>query len=133
VGNLVVARFKDGRVLKGTSLDIDHNKPTFHVRPPGGTVEQVQLKDLKALFFVRSLDGDPARDDAHAPDPEDPRLRGSTVVKLTFADSESIVGLANRYPPNRPYFFVVPVDPESNNVRILVNRDAVISHEALSG
>jgi hypothetical protein len=133
VGNQVVARFKNGRVLKGTSLDIDPNKPIFHVRPPEGAVEEVKLSDLKALFFVRSLEGDPARDDATVPDPEDPRLRGSTVVRLTFADSESIVGLANRYPPNRPYFFVVPVDPASNNVRILVNRDAVVSHEAVMG
>lgn len=133
MANQVVARFKNGRVLKGTSLDIDPSKPTFHVRPPGGTAEQVELRTLKALFFVRSLDGDPARDDAQQPDPEDPRLRGSTVVRLTFADGESIVGLTNRYPPNRAYFYVVPVDPESNNVRILINREAVTSHEALPG
>lgn len=131
MGNQVVARFKDGRVLKGTSLDVDHNKPVFHVRPPGGTAEQVRLEDLKALFFVRSLDGDPARDDGRAPDPTDPRLRGSTVVRLTFADSEEIVGLTNRYPPNRDYFYVVPVDAESNNIRMLINRAAVVSHEAV--
>ena len=31
----------------------------------------------------------------------------------------------NRYPPNRPFFFLLPMDPDSNNIRILVNRDAL--------
>ncbi|MFG0252164.1 MAG: DUF6982 domain-containing protein [Phycisphaerales bacterium JB038] len=126
-----MARFKDGRVLKGTSLDIDPNKPTFHVRAPGAAAEQVRLEDLKALFFVRSLEGDPQRDDATEADPGDPRLRGSTLVELTFADGERIVGMTNRYPPNRAYFYVVPVDAASNNVRILINRAAVTEHRPL--
>ena len=41
-------------------------------------------------------------------------------------------GLMNRYPPNRPYFFVLPMDPASNNVRILVNREAVVEMESFS-
>jgi hypothetical protein len=41
------------------------------------------------------------------------------------------VGLTNRYPPNRDYFYVVPVDAESNNIRMLINRAAVVSHEAV--
>jgi hypothetical protein len=28
-----------------------------------------------------------------------------------------------RYPPKLPYFFLVPVDADSNNVRILINGD----------
>ena len=125
MGNQVVARFRDGRVLKGTSLDAHPSKPFFHVRPPDGPVEQVQLSDLKALFFVRSLEGDSSRDDATELDPKDPRARGSTVVRLTFEDGEQIVGLTNHYPPKRPYFFVLPVDRESNNIRMLINRDAM--------
>ena len=37
----------------------------------------------------------------------------------------------NRYPPNRPFFFVLPMDPGSNNIRILVNRDAVRTIEPI--
>jgi hypothetical protein len=36
----------------------------------------------------------------------------------------------NRYPPNRPYYFLVPVDSGSNNIRILVNAAAVVAIEA---
>ncbi|HKK52533.1 MAG TPA: hypothetical protein VKA74_13140, partial [Myxococcota bacterium] len=58
-------------------------------------------------------------------DPEDRRARGMKVVRVTFEDDEQIVGLTNHYPATRPYFFVLPVDERSNNLRILVNRDAI--------
>lgn len=133
MNNLVVARYLDGTILKGTSLDVDPTKPAFHVRPPDGITAEVKMKDLKALFFVRSLDGDMARHEAHTIDPADPRARGSTAVSLQFPDGEVMIGLTNRFPPNRPFFFVVPVDPESNNIRVLVNRSAVKKIEPLGG
>jgi hypothetical protein len=123
----VVARYRDGRLLKGISLDIDPSRPTFHIRPPEGPAVAVDLADLKALFFVRTLEGDRNRPEQRNPNPADPRARGSTLVALDFADGEQMVGLTIRYPPNRPYFFIVPVDPNSNNIRILVNRAAVES------
>lgn len=131
MSNLVVARFLDGMVLKGTSLDVDPARPTFHVRPSEGPTLEVKLKDLKALFFVRSLEGDMARHEVRNIDPADPRSHGSTAVSLQFPDGEVMVGLTNRFPPTRPFFFIVPVDAESNNIRILVNRVAVKKMEPL--
>ena len=121
----VVARYQDGRVLKGVSMDIDPAKPVFHVRPQQGPVVEVKLSDLKALFFVRSLAGNPEYSDVPRLDPADPRARGSIPVRLTFADGEVMLGLTFHFPPNRPYFFVTPVDPKSNNIRVLVNRAAL--------
>lgn len=86
---------------------------------------EVALRDLKALFFVKSLEGDAKHVEGADIPSSDPRLRGSRLVEITFRDNERIVGLAMRYPPNKPYFFIVPVDHKSNNVRILVNRDQV--------
>lgn len=126
----VVARFLDGRVIKGTSLDIDANKPTFHVRPPEDKTVEVRLTDLKALFFVRSLEGDPGRAEDIVPKSGDVRARGANVVSLKFADGETMVGMTMSYPP-RPFFFLNPVDPKSNNIRILVNRSAVVDMELL--
>jgi hypothetical protein len=125
MANHVVARFNDGRLLKGSTLDVDPGRPKFHIRGDDGTMQPVLLSDLKALFFVKSFDGDSAHVDAQEIAPVDPRLRGSRLVELTFADGEKIVGLCQRYPPNRPYFFVVPVDTDSNNVRILINSAAL--------
>jgi hypothetical protein len=125
----VVARYQDGRVLKGTSLDVDPNRLIFHLRPADGPAIQVNLSDLKALFFVRNLNGDAARDDQQILDPDDPRSRGSAIVRLGFADGETITGLTIAWPPRKQFFFVVPVDTGINNVRILVNRDAVTAIE----
>lgn len=131
MNNKVVARLQDGRVIKGTSLDVDPAKPTFHVKPAQGQTVQVELSDLKALFFVRSLDGDATRVDRQQLDADDVRAKGSTVVRVRFKDGEALVGLTIRYPPNRPFFYIVPADPASNNIRILVNKDAVESLEPL--
>jgi hypothetical protein len=131
MSNKIVARYRDGRTVKGASLDMDPGRPSCHVRTPEGKTVEVQLKDLKALFFVRSLEGDSAHDENRTPDPQDPRSRGSKLVPLTFEDGEVMVGLTIRYPPNRPFFYILPVDPRSNNVRTLVNRDAVASMAAV--
>lgn len=119
--NIVVARFADGRVIKGSSLDVDPKRPTFHVRTPEGEMVLVTMADLKALFFVRSLSGDSARADAHEIAPTDARMRGARLVEVKFKDGEKITALALRYPPNQAFFFLTPVDTSGNNIRILVN------------
>ncbi|MEO8450367.1 MAG: hypothetical protein ABI647_11280 [Gemmatimonadota bacterium] len=130
--NLVVARFKDGRILKGTSLNVDPEKPTFHVKADAGVLE-VKMSDLKALFFVKDPMGNPAHKEATAPTPGDPRLVGGKKVAVRFSDGERVVGMTNRFPPLKKYFFMIPVDPKSNNIRILINRDATLKIEEIIG
>jgi hypothetical protein len=129
MNNTIVARYLDGRLLKGTSLDIHPSRPTFHVRPPGERAVKVNLAELKAVFYVRTLEGDASRAEDLTPNPEDSRSRGSNLVRLQFQDGEVMVGLSNGSPSGRPYFFIVPVDARSNNLRILVNQAAVASLE----
>ena len=130
--NKVVARFADGRIAKGVSMNVDITKPTCHVRTSDGKMEEVRLADLKALFFVKSLDGDSAHNEAMAAEATDSRARGSILVELRFTDGERLVAFANRFPPLGAYFFLVPVDPKSNNIRILVNRAQVVSIDRLT-
>lgn len=125
MANNVVARYSDGRMIKGSSLDVAQDRPKFHVREEDGTMTQVQFADLKALFFVKSLDGNAEHVEGQEIEAVDPRLRGSRVVEVTFHDGETIVGLCTRYPPKGPSFFLVLVDPKSNNLRILVNSAAL--------
>lgn len=129
MNNKIVARYLDGRLLKGIGLDINPSRPAFHVRPTHGSAVTVQMADLKAIFYVRSLDGDSNHDEDLTPDPDDVRSRATSLVTLRFADGEIMVGLTLGYPMNRPYFFIVPVDPRSNNIRILINRAALVSIE----
>jgi hypothetical protein len=130
VSNKVVAHYLDGRILKGLSVDVDPSKAICHVRSAGKAPVEVALAELKALYLVRDLEGDPGRHESIRVAPEDSRLHGSTIVTLQFPDGEKLVGLMNRYPPNRPFFFLVPIDRGSNNIRILVNAAAVSAMEA---
>jgi hypothetical protein len=124
--NQVVARFRDGRTLKGTSLNVDPSKPTCHVRTATGAIE-VKLSDLKALFFVKDPHGNAKHNEAAKATPGDQRLLGGHKLAVKFHDGETIVGVANRFPPLGRFFFMLPIDPKSNNLRILVNRDATVS------
>lgn len=122
MANMVVARFADGRLVKGSSLDVNQNRPTCHLRTEDGEMVLVKLDELKALFFVKSLTGDAKHVDTGDIDAVDPRLRGTRLVEATFDDGEKIVGLTNHFPPTARYFFITPVDTAGNNLRVLVNR-----------
>ena len=123
--NQVVARYIDGRLVKGTSIDVTPGKPVCHVRTDDQGIVEVTLADLKALYFVKTPEGDPAHDYASEPSPGDPRLAGSHRITLTFNDGEKSAVLANRYPPMGNFFYVLPVDGSGNTIRVLVNRAAI--------
>jgi len=127
MANEVVAHLNSGTLVKGTSFDVDPARPVFHVKVPNHDVATVKLADLKALYFVKSLDGNKDSKENQAVDPNDSRARGAFPLDLEFKDGEKARVLINRYPPKGDFFFVVPADPKSNNIRILVNRAAVAS------
>ena len=59
-GTWVVAHFRDGRVLKGMTHDFAPGKPSFHLFPAHGAPSRgvtVPLDQLKAVYFVRTFDG----------------------------------------------------------------------------
>src|SRR5262245_37225085 len=111
--NTVVARFIDGRLIKGTTLDVVLAKPSCHIRTKDGAIYTVELSELKALFFVKTLNGDAKHTEGMELEPADRRQFGSALVELTFQDGERMVGLTNRATPNGAFFFVLPVDSRS--------------------
>jgi hypothetical protein len=54
----VVVRLKDGTVVKGKTNDFFPNKPQFHLTTGEGFIDEYQVEELKALFFVKDYDGD---------------------------------------------------------------------------
>jgi hypothetical protein len=130
-GPLVVARYRDGRLIKGTSVDVSADKPTCYVRTPDGQKQLVTLADLKALFFVKTLDGNARHDESMAAETGDRRSLGAAIVTVHFEDKEQLVGFTNRFPPRGPFFFITPVDNKSNNLRVLVNQAAVAKLQPL--
>ncbi len=129
----VVARFTDGTMVKGTTRDFSANKPDFHVHPDGdlrAKAVKVSLARLKAVFFVKTLEGnkDHVEEDVSAANQGQGRL-----IRVTFKDDETLTGFTVGYAPDRPGFFFVPCNPESNNVRVFVVRAAVAKVEFLQG
>jgi hypothetical protein len=119
--NKVVARFADGRMLKGMTSDFFPNKEFFHVSvTTAGGAESVEIrtKDLKALFFVKDFMGDPEYAERKAFDPARPTA--GRRIKVVFEDGEVLVGTTTGYQPGRPGFFLEPADANSNNERCYV-------------
>ncbi|MCL6614355.1 MAG: hypothetical protein K6U03_07055 [Firmicutes bacterium] len=125
----VVARYLDGRVVKGYTWNFFPDRPRFHISPVADKnspyLEEVALKDLKAVFFVKDFKGDPNYDERrYFQDGE--KLQGRKV-KVHFLDGEMLVVTTLGYDPNRLGFFLLPVDPKSNNIRVFVVSSAIKS------
>jgi len=125
----IVARYRDGRALKGTTQNFFPNKPVFHVNRHGGTgpgdLVEVNLEDLKAIFFVRDFAGNPKHVERKQL-AQGERAQGR-LMEVTCKDGEVLVGTTTGYDPKRPGFFLFPIDPSANNERIYLVSGAVRS------
>ncbi len=140
VRNRIVLHFKDNRLLKGYTHDFTPLREKFHLISEGevdrGNVYEINCSDLKAVFFVKSLEGN--RDYIEKKDFSDVDAMGlrGLKVKVEFPDGEVIRGTSFGYSRGRKGFFVIPVDPGSNNERIYVVanrvRDVRVGAEAES-
>lgn len=122
----VVVRYSDGRVVKGVTQDFFPNKDRFHLRSDTTTAEEpaeVLIRDLKAVFFVKDFEGNPGYEERKEYiNGDKPQGR---KVEVIFVDGEKLVGSTLGYDPNRIGFFLFPVDPESNNIRLFAVTAAV--------
>jgi hypothetical protein len=115
--NTVVVHFPDGTLLKGVTNNFFPNKDRFHLTDKDtGQVLEVPLVDLKAVFFVKSFEGN--QDYQERSDAE--RTAVGKRIQVDFKDGETLVGYSQGYSPDRKGFFVFPADPDSNNDRIFV-------------
>ena len=121
--NLVVVAYRDGRRLKGSTFDFLPTRDKFHLESVDKEVRLIDFAELKAVFFVRDLEGDPARAKRNE-FPEGARLPGRKV-NVYFQDGELVAGTTQGYDPRRPGFFLLPADAESNNQRVFVVAAAV--------
>ncbi len=125
VGSAVVARYVDGRVLKGTTHDFAPLKGNFHLTDrdkPTAKAIDVSISELKAVFFVRTYDGN----SKHVESRDVTQAKGhGRKLFVTFTDGEVIGGFTTGYSKDKQGFFVIPVDPNSNNTRVYVVNAAV--------
>ena len=125
----VVVKYTNGTIIKGFIQNFSPNKDWFHLIPadkPSDRTIEVFVKRLKAVFVVRDFYGNPHYDERKK------YLEGQNPsglkLEVTFADGEVMVGSTLlSYDPNRQGNFIIPADPESNNIRVFVVSSAVKS------
>jgi hypothetical protein len=132
VQNLVVARYRDGKIIRGATNDFGPQKKIFHVntfgeegREVSGKVFKVSFSELKAIFFVKSLKGRQGPPTLKGLLEEKVEAPGALKIRVTFFDGEIIEGTTHGYTSEREGFFITPLEKDSNNLRIFVISSAV--------
>lgn len=126
--NNVVVHYGDGKLLKGYTHDFLPDRESFHLNtalePGVGTIHEVKILDLKAVFFVKSIEGNMAYVEKNRFEVVDAKALHGIKIRVTFKDGEILRGLSLGYNRAKKGFFVVPIDPASNNERIYVVANA---------
>jgi hypothetical protein len=119
----VVARYCDGRLLRGYTNDFSPGRAHLHLRSSAttGPAIFVPLSQLKALFFVREFAGDPTYVEAK----QFTNGAAGRKIEVTFGDGEVLVGTTLNFRPDGAGFFVHPADPRSNNLRVYVTHTSI--------
>lgn len=118
--NKIVVHDKSGKILKGTTADFLPKRPMFHLAIGGIHGEEMQkilVDNLKAIFFVKDYGGDKDYDETKD---FGTFSASGKKIRATFKDGETITGYTHSINMDQPGFFLVPVDPKSNNERIFV-------------
>lgn len=118
--NKVVARFKDGSLMKGKTNDFFPTKTSFHLQTLTGESEKIDVEQLKAFFLVKDFEGNKNYNEKF----NDEVAGAGRKIRVTFSDGESITGYTLGYSPDRRGFYMTPADLNSNNVRIFVVKSA---------
>ena len=116
----VVVACLDGRRLKGYVFNFSALRDDFRLFPeansPQNSGEDVHLRDLKAIFFVKNFAGNPERQESNG-------LAAGVhgrKLEVTFSDGEKLAGTTEAYNSKKTGFFMFPADAASNNARIFI-------------
>ncbi len=126
----VVARFVDGRTMRGTPVTWDIGTPSFELlRSDVGEAEEtaeeitiVKFTDLKAIFFLRA---DSSPETAMPAE----MINREELVEVTFSDGEKIEGYPLKdFSDSAGRFYVVPLEMP-NVASVLIERTGVTNLE----
>lgn len=122
--NRVIARFNDGKMLKGYTHDFLPEKDLFHLiefsATGAGGIHEIAISNLKAVFFVKTFDGNKDYNEKKSFAEVNPAALHGIKIRVTFKDGEVLCGISLGYNKTKKGFFIVPIDPLSNNDRIYV-------------
>ncbi len=127
----IVAHYLDGKLTKGYTFDFNPNRDNFHVVASQDKVEEAALvyhDELKALFFVKTFEGNPGYEDPIFSEETIKHLVGMKL-KIIFKDGEVLYATTFGYSPARKGFFVFPIDKKCNNEKVYVITSSTTSIE----
>lgn len=114
----VVARYQDGKVVKGLTMDFQPYGERFHIVENGAAPREILVSELKGVFFVKDLDGDLGHAKSNIFDPAD--LTPGRKIRVLFRDGEVLMGYTPDFLSTRSGFFVLPADLRSNADRCYI-------------
>lgn len=121
----VVVRYAEGQSLKGYTQDFHASRPHFTLwsspSETAGDAVIVPLVRLKAIFFVRDFAGNPRYVERTDIADQQPGRR----IEVTLSDDEVIVGTTLNFRSGGHGFFVTPIDPLANNLRVFIVANSV--------
>ena len=130
----VVVRYADGKVIKGYTQDFFPNKDRFHLQPQqkssGQDTQQVLVKDLKAIFFVKDFEGNPHYKAGKEFGEGSPKA--GKIYTVSFHDGEVITGRVLNLAEENRGFFLYPADPLDNNEKVFIVRSKDITVKTAS-
>ncbi len=116
----------DGTRHRGYVYNFSPGAESLHLFPSDSTDKRfaklVELRDCKAIFFVRTHEGNRAAREAsrRAGPKRIPRGVRGVKMRIHFKDGEVLMASSEAYSPSRPGFFAYPLEADSNNLRIFV-------------
>lgn len=117
----VVARYKDKSVLKGKTSNFSRGVTAFYLHLIQGGVVRVVVEDLKAVFMVKTFEGN--RD--HTYTYKDNIPWGGLKIQVQFHDGEEMIGFTPYYPDSGENFILTPADLSCNNKEVYVVYSAI--------
>ena len=123
--NKVVLGCLDGRRLMGYLSNLSATHDRFRLFPAEDSAHQtgseVELRSLKAIFFVNGFEGNREQEDSGKESAEGPGRK----IEITFRDGEKIAGTTEAYHPQNSGFYLFPADPDSDSARIFIVNSSV--------
>lgn len=124
--NKVVVHTIQGEIIKGYTGDFSRSKKSFHLASQDNeiTINQIiELSTLKAVFFVKSFQGNFLHKTLHTFD--DAAGYGRKVM-VKFKDGERFYGRVEVMRPEDSGFFIFPLDTDSNTIRAFVMKEFIV-------
>ena len=123
----LIVREMDGTVHMGVCFALNPHSDGFHLElvdrhgHPKEKSRYIPFKNLKGVYYVKSFDGDFDKNQHFHHN----HTIGRPMV-VVFKDDEVLTGYTvHAYNEATPRFYIIPDDPDTNNISVLVERNAV--------